>query len=139
MAAGGKAAAGSAASVLSALAAKRADMPDPRPINSAAWKAEAAQKVRSLTRRARRARARRRTRALTPPKRRRPLSPSQVFDLLTATEYPQRVSTKLLLGPTAKDFQAILTHMLRCIDAHYIMVRRQRCVCARAGPRRAEH
>jgi len=83
---------------------RSADMPDPRPINSAAWKAEAAQKV---------------------------------FDLLTATEYPQRVSTKLLLGPTAKDFQAILTHMLRCIDGHYIMVRAARRARANCSARRA--
>ena len=30
-----------------AIAAKRAEMPDPRPLNSANWKAEASQKVRS--------------------------------------------------------------------------------------------
>ncbi len=44
-----------------------------------------------------------------------------MFDFLTETAYPQRVSTKLLLGPTAKDFQAILTHIARTLDGHYVM------------------
>jgi SMC interacting uncharacterized protein involved in chromosome segregation len=47
--------------------------------------------------------------------------PHQVFDFLTETAYPQRVSTKLLLGPTAKDFQAIITHIARTLDGHYVM------------------
>ena len=44
-----------------------------------------------------------------------------MFDFLTETAYPQRVSTKLLLGPTAKDFQAIITHIARTLDNHYVM------------------
>ena len=31
------------------------------------------------------------------------------------------MSTKLLLGPTAKDFQAIITHIARTLDTHYVM------------------
>lgn len=98
---------------------RSADMPDPRPINSASWKAEAAQKVRHNSVH----RSLRLPLHHPPPPSSPPTPRRKVFDLLTATEYPQRVSTKLLLGPTAKDFQAILTHMLRCIDPHYIMVR----------------
>ena len=48
--------------------------------------------------------------------------PTQVFDFLTETEYPQRVSTKALLGgASAKDFQAILTHIARSLDGHYMV------------------
>jgi kinetochore protein NDC80 len=45
-----------------------------------------------------------------------------VFDFLTETEYPQRASTKALLGgASAKDFQAMLTHIARTLDCHYMV------------------
>ena len=52
----------------------------------------------------------------------------QVFDFLTDTDYPQRISVKLLQGQqgvTAKDFAAIFTHLLRTLDPSYVMVRRR--------------
>ena len=107
----------------------RADMPDPRPLNTAAWKADAAQKVRATAlsaQRLMRLRFKAHAPVLTPQNSLPPPPPSnfpcaQVFDFLTETAYPQRVSTKLLLGPTAKDFQAIITHIARTLDNHYVM------------------
>lgn len=67
----------------------RSEMTDPRPIQTAAWRGDAINKI---------------------------------MEFLMATEYPQRCSPKLLASPSSKDFQAILTHMTRCLDGGYVMV-----------------
>lgn len=47
---------------------------------------------------------------------------NKIMEFLIATEYQQRCSPKLLASPSSKDFQAILTHMTRCLDSGYVMV-----------------
>lgn len=48
-------------------------------------------------------------------------SVEQLAKFLMENDYPQRITSKILLSPTGKDFQSILTFLLRLLDPSFAL------------------